>query len=229
MRWKTYAMVLTCLLLWDRSASADSFIAFGSGSAYDVGGQETADWQISADVNGVGLSIIVGDDNAPTGFVGLVPGQTYSISYTVGSEYFNGLYGGEPITGSGLITWQFNVVAPEGGGDPLSAVTAPATVTGYFSFCPLVNTNESGCGPGDDPLGSAIFTGIGNDDSDFACSPETCSLYTNDVDGIDFVLDVTTVPEPPTLGLMLCALLFYPMLLYIGRPSSRHLRQVKSN
>jgi hypothetical protein len=223
MRWKASAIVLVCLLSWDLSASADSFTLDGGGNAYDVQGY--AGFTFSA----TGLSVDIANDFGPGDITGLVPGQSYSLSYTVSSEYFSGNYDGQWITGNGSVTWQFDLVVPNG---PNSSgpVQVPGTITGSFSFCSPAEFEEvSSCGPGDDPLGSVAFTGTGTDTADIICGSGTCSIYADYLEPYTDAADVTITPEPPTLVLMLSALLLYPILLYIRRPSSRRLRQVKSN
>jgi hypothetical protein len=223
MRWKTSAIVLACLLSWDLSASADSFTMNGSGGAYDVQGYAGFTF------TGTGLSVNASSDFGPGDITGLTPGQTYSLSYTVNSEYFSGNYDGAWITGNGSITWQFNLVVPD---SPNSSgpIQVPGTVSGLFSFCSPAEFEEvSSCGPGDNPLGSVAFAGTGTDTADITCGSGTCSIYADYLEPYSDAADVTITPEPPTLALMLSALLLYPMLLYIGRHSSRGLRKVKSS
>jgi hypothetical protein len=223
MRWKTSAIALACLLSWDLSASADTFTMNGTGDAYDVQGNAGFTF------TGTGLSVDVASDSGPGDITGLVPGQSYSLSYTVSSEYFSGQYGGRSITGNGWITWQFNLVVPDGP-NPSPSVQVPGTVAGSFSFCSPAEFEEvSSCGPEDNPLGSVAFTGTGTDTVDLACGSGTCGIYADYLEPYTDAADITTVPEPPTLVLILGSLLVYPMLLYFWRPSSRRIRQVRSS
>jgi hypothetical protein len=223
MRWKTSAMVLAALLFWDLSASADSFTLNGTGDAYDV--QEFAGFGIA----GAGLSLNVANDFGPGDITGLVSGQSYLLSYTVGSEYFSGNYDGQWITGNGSITWQFDLVVPSGP-NPLPSMQVPGTVMGSFNFCSPAGFEEvSSCGPGDNPLGSATFTGTGTDYVELNCDSGTCSIYADSIGPFDVTTDITTTPEPPTFVLVFGSLLMYSMLLYFRRNSSGSLRQVRSS
>jgi hypothetical protein len=225
MRSTTFATALGSLLLLNLSALADTFTLNVTGGAYDV--DEFAGFNLT----GPGLSIDVANDFGPPGF-GLVPGQSYSLSYTVGSEYFEGKYGGVSITGNGSINWQFTLVVPNLLPDSSTSLQVPGTVTGSFSFCsPAVYEESSSCGPEDNPLGSATFTGTGTDTADLICSDSgTCSLYADYLEPFTATADMNVVPEPPTLALILgSSLLAYPTLLYIRRPSSRRLPRMRSS
>jgi hypothetical protein len=223
MRWWTSAIILASLLLWDLSASADTLTLNGTGGAYDVQGY--AGFTFAA----TGLSVNVANDFGPGDITGLVQGQNYSLSYTVSSEYFSGNYDGQWITGNGSITWQFDLVVPDGP-NPSPSVQVPGTVSGSFSFCSPAEFEEvSSCGPEDNPLGSVTFTGTGTDTVDLGCGSGTCSIYADYLEPYTDAADVTPVPEPPTLLLILGSLLVYPMLRYIWRPSSRLLRRVRSS
>ena len=226
MRSTTFAIALGSLLLLNFSASADTFTLNVTGNAYDV--EEFAGFNIT----GTGLSVDVANDFGPPDIGGLVPGQSYSLSYTVDSEYFQGKYGDVPITGNGSINWQFTLVVPNLLPDSSTSLQVPGTVTGSFSFCsPAVYEESSSCGPEDNPLGSATFTGTGTDTADLTCSESgTCSLYADYLEPFTATADINVVPEPPTLALILGpSLLAYPTLLYIWRPSSRRLPRVRSS
>jgi len=195
----------------------------GTGGAYDA--EDFAGFSFNA----TGLSVNVANDFGNGDITGLVQGQSYSLSYTVSSESFSGNYDGQWITGNGSITWQFDLVVPS---DPNSfqSVQVPGTVSGFFSFCSPAQFEEvSSCGPGDNPLGSVTFTGTGTDTADLSCDSGTCSIYADYLEPYTDAADVTPVPEPPTLLLILGSLLVYPMLRYIWRPSSRLLRRVRSS
>ena len=224
MRSTTSAIALGSLLLLNLSASADTFTLNVTGNAYDV--EEFAGFNIT----GEGLSVNVANDFGPPDIGGLVPGQSYSLSYTVGSEYFDGQYGDVSITGNGWINWQFTLVVPNLPDSSIS-LQVPGTLTGYFSFCsPAVYEKVSSCGPEDNPLGSATFTGTGTDTADVTCSESGCSLYADYLEPFTATADMHVVPEPPTLALVLgSSLLAYPTLLYIWRPSSRRLPWVRSS
>jgi hypothetical protein len=226
MRSLTLAIALGSLLLLNLSASADTFTLNVTGNAYDV--QEFAGFNLT----GTGLSVNVANDFGPPD-IGLVPGQSYSFSYTVGSEYFDGRYGDVSITGNGSINWRFTLVVPNLPPDSSITLQVPGTVTGYFNFCsPAVYEEVSSCGPEDNPLGSATFTGTGTDTADLICSDSgTCSLYADYLEPFTATADMNVVPEPPTLALILgsSSLLAYPTLLYIRRPSSRRLPRVRSS
>jgi hypothetical protein len=213
MRWTTTAIILSTLLFWDLSASADSFTLNGTGGAYDVQGYSGFTFTAT------GLSVDIANDFGPGDITGLVQGQNYSLSYTVGSEYFSGNYDGQWITGNGSITWQFDLVVPSGT-NPLLSVQVPGTVTGSFSFCSPAEFEEvSPCGPGSNPLGSVIFTGTRTDTVDLDCGSGTCGIYADYLEPYTDAADVTITPEPPTLVLTLGALLMYSMLVYFRRTS----------
>jgi hypothetical protein len=223
MRSTTFAVALGSLLLLNLSASADTFTLNMTGNAYDA--EEFAGFSLT----GTGLSIDVAQDFGPLD-KGVVQGQSYSLSYSFGSETFNGQYNGVPITGNGTITWQFTLAIPIVPLDASPILQVPGTVTGQFSFCaPPTLERVSACGPGDNPLGSATFMGTGTDTADLVCGAAggSCGLYADYLEPFTATAVVTTVPEPPSLALILgSSLLVYP-LRYVWRPSSRHLQPLR--
>jgi hypothetical protein len=223
MRWKASAIILSALLFWDLSATADSFTLNGTGGAYDV--QGFAGFTFTAP----GLSVDIANDFGPGDITGLVQGQSYALSYTVDSEYFSGNYDGQWITGNGSITWQFDLVVPSGP-NPLPSVQVPGTISGSFSFCSPAEFQEvSSCAPGDNPLGSVTFTGTGTDTVELGCGSGTCDIDADYLEPYTDAAELSTVPEPPTFVLVLGSLLMYSMLLYFRRSSSRLLRNVRSS
>jgi hypothetical protein len=232
MRRTTLAIILGTLLFWDLSASADTFTLNVTGVASD-------DEQRSIfEMTGTGLTIEATNDFGPQDITGLIPGQSYSLSYTVefegDSDTFVGLYDGVQFTGNGSITWQFTLVVPS----PIypfyeTSVQVPGTVTGAFSFCsPTESEQVSSCGPEDNPLGSGTLTGTGTDTAVLDCdfdSSGTCVITFDELNPFSATADITTVPEPPTLFLILGSLLMYPLLRFLRRPSSERLRQVRSS
>jgi hypothetical protein len=181
-----------------------------TGGAYDAEGFS------GFSLAGAGLTVDASNDFGPGDISGLVAGQTYSLSYTVGSEYFNGHYGGTSITGNGSITWQFTVIVPN---DPGGQITleVPGMVAGNFNFCaPGTYQESSACGADDNPLGNVTFTGIGTDLIDLNCTVSgTCSIYADYLEPYTATADMNVVPEPSTLALMAIASLFaYPALRF---------------
>ena len=104
------------------------------------------------------------------------------------------------------------------------SLEVPGTVSGNFSFClPSEYEVVSTCGPSDNPLGSATFTGTGTDTADLICSGSGgCGLYADYLEPFTATVDMSIVPEPPTLALVLGASLFAcPTLLCLRRHSPR--------
>ena len=135
MRWTPIVSAATLLLFGIIPALADDVMLDVSGGAYsvnDFGGFSVA---------GTGLSIEATNDFCCGGFSDILPGQSYTESFTAASapgalETFEGDLGSTFFTGNGWLTWEFSFVIPTSA-PPGSVfeIQVPATVTGYLDFC----------------------------------------------------------------------------------------------
>src|ERR1700761_623910 len=133
MRQTILAFAAGVLLMSSVPAAADSMSLSVTGNAYDA--HEFSGFSLA----GPGLSIDVSNDFGPPNVVGLVPGQTYELSYGFDSATFNGQYDGAEIAGNGSINWQFTITIPNDPGTTMLSLMAPGTVSGQFSFCTPAN------------------------------------------------------------------------------------------
>lgn len=161
---------------------------------------------------GSGLTIEATNDFCCGGFGGIIPGQSYTESFSADAgpgsfSTFEGSWGNTPITGNGSLSWvfDFDIPASTSPGSE-SEIEAAATVTGSFDFCsPPTFEEVSACGPGEDPLGSGTLSGTGvvlahlNYDSQSGTYGSD-EIYLTSYAG---TANADIVPEPPSFFLFL--------------------------
>jgi hypothetical protein len=198
MRWTAIVSAVTLLLFGIIPASADDVMLDVGGGAYsvnDFGGFSVA---------GTGLSIEATNDFCCGGFSDILPGQSYTESFTAASapgalETFEGDLGNTFFTGNGWLTWEFSFVIPSSAPPgSVSEIQVPATVTGYVDFCsPATYEEVSFCGLGENPLGSGTITGAGTATAYLTYAD---GAYSSDQIYLDYdgTANIQTVPEPST-------------------------------